>query len=516
MYPDEIITQFRQKYVNGQIKSTFISAILVGLLSHGYMLANKLPNYDDIACMINNYGTGIESGRWMLSVLGTIVRKTIGNYSIPWFNGIISICIIAIAACVVTQTFEIKDKVLCVLVGGIMISIPAITGILFFMYTSVYYCLSILACAVAVFCGKRYKYGLFAGMVFLSVSLGIYQAYLSFGASLFLLLLIQKCLQEDAEWKDILGTACKYLLLLVGALLIYLICVRLFLWIKGTQLLSYQGLDKMGKINIRDIPQMIGDAYKNYIKLFYSEMYGFNTYFVIRGGILLLHILSVFIIMWSIRKKGLLVIMEIILFTLLFPLATNLIYIMAPNTYVYSIMVYSLVTIYLASIVLMQFARLYLCENNRGWCFLHWCGTLIVALIIFVQCQYNNVQYLAMTMQYEQAYSYMTTLVTRIKSVQGYDDSLKVAFIGGGIEDSTFYCNDEFEDYNMGGRSQTLINLYSQKDFLKRYLGYNQTVVEEQGGMDDLLEVRQMPSYPDDGSIKIIDNTVVVKLRNKE
>ena len=189
---------------------------------------------------------------------------------------------------------------------------------------------------------------------------------------------------------------------------------------------------------------------------------------------------------------------------------------MAPNTYVYSIMVYSLVTIYLASIVLMQFARLYLCENNRGWCFLHWCGTLIVALIIFVQCQYNNVQYLAMTMQYEQAYSYMTTLVTRIKSVQGYDDSLKVAFIGGGIEDSTFYCNDEFEDYNMGGRSQTLINLYSQKDFLKRYLGYNQTVVEEQGGMDDLLEVRQMPSYPDDGSIKIIDNTVVVKLRNKE
>lgn len=70
-------------------KVTFIAAVAVGLISHMYMMTNKLPNYDDIKGMMDDYGSGFQSGRWALSLLGVFVKWTIGNYSVPWLNGMI-------------------------------------------------------------------------------------------------------------------------------------------------------------------------------------------------------------------------------------------------------------------------------------------------------------------------------------------------------------------------------------------------------------------------------------------
>lgn len=510
MTPEEFVNHFQNKYINKSIKTTFLSSIIFGLFAHGYMLTNKLPNYDDVSGLAHTYGTGIASGRWMLSALGNFVKIVMENFSLPWFNGILSICIIGLAACIITQIFDIEDKVLCALTGAIMVSFPPLTCTLFFMYTCVYYCISILICAFAVLCIKRnHKYGAALGMLLLSASLGIYQAHISFAIALLLLVLIQDCM-NDADWKQIIMQSFKYLILLAGAFIIYFLLVRLSLLVKGAELIGYQGIDKMGHVNIIEIPSQIALAYKQYFKLFYSDIFSINPYPLIKAAILLLHITMLIITVYGIYSKKAVDILEIVLLFMIFPLAVNLIYVMAPKSYVYSIMMYSMVAVFLAVILLLQLSHKILFNKNLAR-LIQWTGTVCLLLIILLQCQYNNVQYLAMNMQYEQAHSYMTTLVTRIKSTEGYNSSMNLVFIGERFEDSTFYTNDEFEEYNMAGRGQELVNIYCQEDFLRRFIGYTQPQDTNWKPWSQLDEVKIMPAYPDDGSIKVINNTIVIK-----
>lgn len=511
MTPEEFVNYFRKKHINNSTKITFLSSIIFGFFSHGYMLTNKLPNYDDVSGLAHTYGTGIASGRWMLSALGNFVKIIMGNFSLPWFNGILSICIIGIAACIITQIFNIEDKVLCTLTGATMVSFPALTCTLFFMYTSVYYCISILICAYAVLCIKRNcKYGAITGMFLLSASLGIYQAHISFAIALLVLVLIKDCM-DGTDWKQIIFCSLKFLVLLAGAFIIYFLLVRLSLLVKGAELTGYQGLDKMGHINIVEIPSLIALAYKQYFKLFYTDIFSFNPYLLIKIAILLLHILILIITIYGIYSKKTMIIMVTAVLYMFFPLTVNLIYLMAPNSYVYSIMMYSMVAVYIAVILLLQLSYKILINKKRLNRLIQWSGTFSLILIIFLQCQFNNVQYLAMNMQYEQAHSYMTTLVSQIKSVEGYNTSMNLVFIGERFEDSSFYTNDDFKEYNMGGRGQELVNIYCQEDFFKRFIGYTQPQDTNWKPWSQLDEVKAMPTYPDDGSIKVINNTIVIK-----
>ena len=346
-------------------------------------------------------------------------------------------------------------------------------------------------------------------MLLLSASLGIYQAHISFAIALLLLVLIQDCM-NDADWKQIIMQSFKYLILLAGAFIIYFLLVRLSLLVKGAELIGYQGIDKMGHVNIIEIPSQIALAYKQYFKLFYSDIFSINPYPLIKAAILLLHITMLIITVYGIYSKKAVDILEIVLLFMIFPLAVNLIYVMAPKSYVYSIMMYSMVAVFLAVILLLQLSHKILFNKNLAR-LIQWTGTVCLLLIILLQCQYNNVQYLAMNMQYEQAHSYMTTLVTRIKSTEGYNSSMNLVFIGERFEDSTFYTNDEFEEYNMAGRGQELVNIYCQEDFLRRFIGYTQPQDTNWKPWSQLDEVKIMPAYPDDGSIKVINNTIVIK-----
>lgn len=510
--PDAFFKKIQAAYFDASMKTAFWSVIFTGLLSHGYMFANKLPNYDDIEAQLDNYGGGIDSGRWMLSVLGTIARKTIHSISLPWFNGILCLILMGITACLIVRMFEVRDRTLCAITGAVLVSFPTLTGIFFFMFTSVYYCIAILWSVMAVFCARKANLGTLTGMILLASALGIYQSYFALAGSLMLLLLIRECLKTGAEWKKIFFLSLRYLALLTGALVFYFAGVKFFLALKGVAIGANQGIDKVGSLPLTAYPGLVLKAYQQFFTLFYRDMYDINPYWVIRVCLIFLTVLSIGGILKQIRGKNILLVCETLLFLGLFPLAVDLIYVMAPDAFVYSIMMYSVVTIYF----------LPLCLDRSGWTadgsqqksaltgsVFRWLEAVLLAVVIFCQCQYNNVQYTAMQMQYEQAYSYWNTLITKIKSADGYQASMDIALIGN-PQDPTFYQNDEFTDYNMGGRTQDLVNIYCREKFLYRYMGFQPSYTEELTEKDRTAAAA-MPPYPNDGSIKINGDTVLVK-----
>ena len=113
----------------------------------------------------------------------------------------------------------------------------------------------------------------------------------------------------------------------------------------------------------------------------------------------------------------------------------------------------------------------------------------------------------------QQTTNYLNGLVTQIKSVEGYQDSYQIAFIGNTIQDLNF--GNPWESApKYAGNLNSLINEYSRDYYIINYLGFWYEPAD-QWKIQELKEqdmVKQMPSYPNSGSIKVLDNTIVVKL----
>ena len=68
--------------------------------------------------------------------------------------------------------------------------------------------------------------------------------------------------------------------------------------------------------------------------------------------------------------------------------------------------------------------------------------------------------------------------------------------------------------FGLGGKSETNISAYSRNQIITKYLGFAPRFCsyEEIVALMENEEVQAMPSYPDDGSIKIVDGVIVVKI----
>lgn len=98
------------KRIPVQVKYAFFGTIVIGLMTHLYQFTNKLYNYDELANMPGGYGTGAESGRWFLTLLGDKLAVEFGNYSIPLLNGMISVLFLALSAALVVDMFQVKSR----------------------------------------------------------------------------------------------------------------------------------------------------------------------------------------------------------------------------------------------------------------------------------------------------------------------------------------------------------------------------------------------------------------------
>ncbi len=111
------------------------STLIAGVITHLFALTNVLHNYDSVGLQPYGYGTGIESGRWMLSLVAWRVIDWFGQYNLPLINGLLMILLLAAAAAVFVSVYGLNEKsALCV--GVIFATAPAVTSTMFFSYTA--------------------------------------------------------------------------------------------------------------------------------------------------------------------------------------------------------------------------------------------------------------------------------------------------------------------------------------------------------------------------------------------
>ena len=126
-------------------KSAFISVLIWGMFANIYMFTNKISFHDDMGALFG-VGTTYASGRWLLGILGDLVKKFYGNYSLPVLGGFLSLFFIALAAIILVDVFEIHSRVNSILAGAIMVLFPAVVSVFAYMYTAPYYYFALLLC----------------------------------------------------------------------------------------------------------------------------------------------------------------------------------------------------------------------------------------------------------------------------------------------------------------------------------------------------------------------------------
>lgn len=516
----------------------FISTVILGLLIHMFGLVNTVHNYDDIAVMPFGFGSSITSGRWFLGILGGCYHLLFGSYNLPFVNGVIFLLIMGIAAGMLVSIFKIKSLKLSALVGAIFISFPSSTSILFFKYTAPYYAfailLAILAAKVIIESKRKAFLSLFLSAVFTALSLGIYQAYLPITVAILVIFLIKKCLDSDESFYKIFKTGIYYCLGIIAGLLLYKVVLDLIIYggnaaittfsdliysvagvkVETFSLSNYQGIDQMGKITLASLPSLIYTSYSQFVLIPFIDYCDLAQTLLLKVVYILIYVSTLIMIIISLisKKKKVNQVLMITLLCILYPIAINLIVLMCPNSYIYTLMIHSFVLVPCTPLFLWESCS-FLCIKNLKFIKSFKKSVLVVLMVMVAGYSVlDNVNYSYMYYNTQQAKNYVSSIVTQVRMTEGFDVNKKW-FFAGKIKDPLF--NGAWDDvpiYGGNRKAQEMLNMYSRNSWISNYVGYSISWANDKTSeVKETEEFKNMPCYPNEGSIKVIGDYVVVK-----
>lgn len=501
------------KRVGKRFRMAFVASIIAGLVAHIYMFTNKLPNFDDLIG-INGFGATFRNGRWFLWVVGAIAYHLDLVFSLPWINGLITLLLLGTSAGIMADLLGMKSRSANALLGAVLVVFPSWTGTFFYMFTAPYYALAVLLSIVSVQLMVRCKKGFILSVLLLACSLGIYQSYLPFTATFYVVLLFLMLFEDRYGYWDILKRALLYLCNLFLGVLLYFACMKLSLMITGQELTTYKGISSMGRIELSRIPEILKTIAVNFFGIFLNNNMEISYNYLTKGMYFTLFAISIILIVRLLvqlqRRGDTLKAVETVVLSVIYVLAINSIYIMCEDG-IYSLMYFSYVFLLIFPLTLLD--RCLKQQKEKLSVFAEYAVTLVTAVGILSYCHFANGQYVSMQLSFNQALSYYTTMITQIKELDGYQEDMKVVFSGADITDKTLYHNEIMNTFSMTGRDDALADAYSKQNFILHYCGFQAELAEASDlSVQSQKALEHMPTYPNSGSIQIMDHVVVVKL----
>ena len=282
---------------------------------------------------------------------------------------------------------------------------------------------------------------------------------------------------------------------------------------------DYQGMNE--SYNISMLPSKIRLAYEMFFDFRGNTLFGGSFQ---RNMVMVIVILSiiiwVFLIIYSIKdyKKILLNILLMILLPFCFKIAYALS--TSSDYFVRTLMEYSNVFILIIPVILISVLdqtklrnKIIVMTGNIMTSFCLFCCVLELIFLLY----FDNAAYLNLYFNFEYAKSYYTELIANIKNTENYKDETDIIFVGlTKLEDETRSSYNYWSSsYLWDGFHVDIVNDADPVLFMKNNLGFgNDNIKVDDGTYSEMKEVQEMPAYPDDGSIRVIDDVVVVKIGN--
>lgn len=524
--------QLKQREVEWKwLRFVMISVFLWGIVAHGYGFAQNSFSHDSLKEFnAEIYGNlwKIQLGRFVIPVYRGIFRT---DLTIPWLIGFLSLVWIGLAVFLVLQIFNIQSKTVAFLTAGIFVTNITVTATAS-TYMHDFDCdMFALLCAVmAVYLWQNVRYGAVFGSVFVVLFLGIYQSYVSVTIVLVMMVCIFQLLDgESFKTVFVQGMKAVGMLILGGGL--YYILTKVALRLAGTELSTegYNTLDNVLFLTPATIVPLTKEAYINVYKVLMAVNSPYPRRIVSRmTRVLLLVVTAGLVFRLSSRKVQPMSKLLSVVLVVLLPLGMNLSHILSMGLS-HDLMVYAVWLFYLQVLLLVQrltkWVKEYLAAHGKAETCASWLEKIcmvLVAVLLYSNVQVANAVYLKKDQEYDATLSYMTRVVSRLENFEGYDPwETTVVFVG--TPKQMLEAIPGFERYyRMTGNWKTNTFKANERGRYRAYFDYvlvDQVLLAEEDVWNDMQtdhRVVEMPSYPEDGCIAMIDDVLVFKLGDAE
>ncbi|MGI5962541.1 MAG: glucosyltransferase domain-containing protein [Lawsonibacter sp.] len=496
-------------------KAAFFSCFVTGYLVHLYAFTNLIPNSDGLSRVFDLQQMTI-SGRWFLHYASALNEFT----QMPAVIGFFSILFLSFAAAFVVDLLSIRSSILAGFVGVVMAAFPCLGYTFLYLFTASAYCLAILLAVLSVWLACRGKVGWLLGVLALALSMGTYQAYATVAISLSLLCVFREALNPDASFRPTLYLGLRLVAYLAaGAAVYYGILLVVLRW-KDLELLSYLGMDAASSgFPFSQLPSLLLETYKQVVAFFFlpGSPNGFSSTLMVTLDLVAL-LLGAYCLFRCLRQGGLWKESWRVVGTLgllaLLPLGVNFMQILSPYSQPTPLMKYAHVAVYLTVLLVVDIVDR--STPHRG---LAPATALWVTVLFLFSLNTNNLLYSASAQAHRATESYITRLLSRIESCPGYQPDMEVAIIGT-IPAQQIY--SQIPSYTrIDHYSVPLNTVVPLNKHLYYYLNHWLNVPIEEPEEQTMLDLSQsqafqeMPLYPADGSVAILDGRVVVKLQEE-
>lgn len=505
------------KRIPSYIRLTFASAVILGLAAHLYVFTNKFTNHDDLDQMFfASYGT--PSGRWLLP----FALRLDGEFSMPWLIGVLSILCLAGVACFTAAVLRIRRPFGCIAAAAIVTIFPTVASTFAYMFTACAYFLGLLLAAFGAYAAVKWGWrGSALGAVAITLSLGVYQSYFPVAAALMVGALLLDTLDGDRPFKELFLRGLRFVATLAAPMAAYMAVVRLTTLDVG--LTNYHGISEMGQLSLKDIPSLVYKCYEKCLSFFLKNDLGWHFGFLKYGFVAIALCCAVLGVL-LLRKRRLdpARIALAAALVAVYPLAGGLIYVMVPSGYVHGVMIYGFAYMLLLPIALADYAEDHL-KTGPGaplQAAAAWVILLTVSVTAYSYAVTDNSAYLKADLGMRQCVAYSNRLIERAESCEGYEPGMDLVLLGSITEDQWLSPTPELDGVSVTGilDLKGLRTSWTYDRFLRYYLGYTGNIYtsfhRDSDAYAAMDEVKAMPCYPQDGSVRVIGSAVVVKLND--
>lgn len=523
--------KFRKKEIKG-----FLYTFLVGLVAHFFIIANPLFNADGIFYN-RSMGAGSILGRWLIEILNSVFAFVGYNTVIPMFNVVISILILAFSTIYLLRIFDIEDTLYRLIISCSIVLSPAVVQTFFYGFTSHIYALSILFTILSIYYLTVRKN--FVASVYLNcIALAIYQAYIPFMLCIYLIYIIKYLITNSIT--DSFKIVVKAFLSFFISFVLYYMINDIINRRNENYIFQIHGMSEyvVPKFTFASLIASIVKSYQSVFDMFLTHnVFAHNTTFLIRIVYFVLIIYTTYLIIKLIysfafkkamyqseRKEAIYKSIIIVALYILSPLAINFMFIMTNNGigYIEDRLSLSLVFYIIFPVVLADTIDKINGTHNK--IMLADYKKIVSALTIIVLLHNVWIAYGSYYNQYKiinASKSFALELATNIKMLPGYKNDTSVLFIGSPYVKNThfnygYYVDAEHNLYsNFDTEYENILSEYPMMQIFKEFtaLNFPEPDSDFANNLYYSKPVKEMPLYPIDGSVQLVENVAVVKFK---
>ena len=456
------------------------------------------------------------AGNWEIS-LGRFGIKYVNMLRFGLVNKFLIICacliFLAISVIIIMRIFKIKNKIVIFFISAVIAVAPQFTETYMYIYCADAYCLAFLLSAVSVLLLKKAKkqwvYYIFTVLCIIIVC-SLYQAYLGVIIGLAIILSMYYLLNNMNTKEVIIQTLKNMTVILVGIVLYYLI-LKIIISNLGISLASYKGANNLGINLILSLPKTIIQTYKDFFNFFFTNKIINNTFWNRDTINMLLFVISSIGILTIVIKYRLKRYLLLILLFIMFPIGINIMGLIAPGTTMNLVTGPGMITI------VVGIALIYNKLNNNSFENILKYGYIItMTILVFTFLLENTFTYMCRQSTYKN-YTLSNDIYSKVTELPEYSKDKKwmfsnvIRFYARDTNRSNGFISHDNETWNNYGG--TLQN----SNYFEKYLGIKIKMCSksEYDEIKQTEEFKQMKIYPENGSIAVINDIIVIKVSDK-